>query len=262
MRDVRLDHGLDRDVDAQVERLAHAGVDDGALPRRPYQEPGHLVERPLRRREADTLHVPPGLFGQPLERHREVRPALGLRHRVDLVDDDPLRTGEELARLRGEHEVERLGRGDEDVRRPAQHRRPFPLGRVAGAHPDAHVGADAAQRGPQIALHVVAEGLERRHVDEPECPLARVGRRRLGDQAVERPQEGGEGLAGARRRRHQRVGAAGDGRPGLDLCGRGLGERAREPLTDLRREGRESGMYGCGRHLHCGCPEAKRHTRR
>ena len=115
--DVRLDHGLDRDVDTQVERLAHAGVDDGALPRRPDQEPGHLVERPLRRREADALHVPPRLLGQPLERHREVRPALGLRHRVDLVDDDPLRTGEELARLRGEHEVERLGRGDEDVGR-------------------------------------------------------------------------------------------------------------------------------------------------
>ena len=121
-------------VDAQVERLAHAGVDDGALPRRPDQEPGHLVERPLRRREADALHVAPRLLGQPLQRHRQVRAALGLRHRVDLVDDDPLRAGEELARLRGEHEVERLGRGDEDVRRRAQHRRPLPLRRVAGAH--------------------------------------------------------------------------------------------------------------------------------
>ena len=33
-RRVRLDHGLHGHVDAQVERLAHAGVDDGALPRR------------------------------------------------------------------------------------------------------------------------------------------------------------------------------------------------------------------------------------
>ncbi len=133
-RRVRLDHGLHRHVDAQVERLAHAGVDDRALPARPHQEPGDLVERLLRRREADALHVAACLLGQPLQRHGEVRAALGLRHRVDLVDDHPLRAGEELPRLRGEHQVQRLGRGDEHVGRAAQHRRPFPLRRVARAH--------------------------------------------------------------------------------------------------------------------------------
>ena len=87
-------------------------------------------------------------------------------------------------RLRGEHEVQRLGRGDEDVGRGAQHRRPFPLRRVAGAHRDAHVGADAAQRRLQVALDVVAQGLERRDVDEPErrAPAGRpaAARRRSG----------------------------------------------------------------------------------
>ena len=89
-RRVRLDHGLHGHVDAQVERLAHAGVDDGAVARGPDEEARHLVERPLRRREADALHVATRLLGQPLQREREVGAALGLRHRVDLVDDHPL----------------------------------------------------------------------------------------------------------------------------------------------------------------------------
>ena len=94
---VRLHHGLDGHVDAQVEGFADAGVDDGALAARPDHEPGDLVERPLRRGEADALHVAARLLREPLEGDREVRAPLGLGHRVDLVDDDPARAGEELA---------------------------------------------------------------------------------------------------------------------------------------------------------------------
>ena len=253
---VRLDHGLHGDVDAQVERLAHARVDDGALALRAGEEARHLVERPLRRREADALHVAPGLLGEALERDGEVGAPLGLGHRVDLVDDDPLRAGEEVARLRGEHEVQRLRRGDEDVRRVLEHLAALALRRVAGAHGDAHVGADAAQRGAQVALDVVPEGLERRDVDQPHAPLPRVGRRRLGDEAVERPQERGKRLAGTGGRRDQRVLPRRDGRPGLRLGRRGLLERTREPVTDLRRERRERGMCGWHRHVQCGCPWA------
>ena len=241
-RRVGLDHRLHGDVDAQVERLAHAGVDDGALPRRSDEEPRDLLQRTLGGRQADALHVAARLLGQPLEGDREVRAALGLRHRVDLVDDHPLRAGEQPASLRGQHEIERFGRGDEDVGRRAQHGRPLLLRRVPGAHRDADVGADAAQRRPQVALDVVAERLERRDVHEAERALLGVRRRRVGDEAVERPQEGGKGLAGTGGRRDERVGAGGDGRPRLHLRGRGLRERPREPLAHLRRERRERRM--------------------
>ncbi len=254
---VGLDHGLHGHVDAQVERLAHAGVDHRAVAAGADEKARHLVEGPLRRRQADPLHVAARLPGQPLQGHREVGAALGLRHRVDLVDDDPFRAGEQRSRLRREHQVERFRRGDQHVGRVAQHRRPLALRRVAGAHAHADVRADAAQRRPQIALDVVAERLERRDVDEPELALAGVRRRRLGDEAVERPQKGGKRLAGAGGRRDQSMGAGGDRRPCLDLRGRGLRERPREPLTDLGSERREGGMWDRCRHVHCGCPRAR-----
>ena len=102
-------------------------------------------------------------------------PRFDLRDRVDLVDDHPLRVAEELPRARGEHQVERLGRRDQDVRRLAQHRRALLLRRVARADRDREIAADPLQRRAQVALDVVGERLERRDVDEPR--LALVGRR-------------------------------------------------------------------------------------
>ena len=131
-RVTRLDHRLDRHVDLQVERLADAGVDDRARALRADEEAADLLERVLGRRQADPLDVAPGRLGEPLEREREVRAALGLRDRVDLVDDHLLDAVEDLRRLAGEHQVQRLRRGDQDVRRVADHRLPLLLRRVAG----------------------------------------------------------------------------------------------------------------------------------
>ena len=85
---------------------------------------------------------------------------------------------EELARARGEHQVERLGRRDQDVRRLAQHRRALLLRRVAGADGDRELAADALERRAQVALDVVGERLQRRDVDEPRLALARGAARR------------------------------------------------------------------------------------
>ena len=57
--------------------------------RRPDQEPPDLLERLLRRRQADPLDVAAGGLREPLERQRQVRAALGRGDRVDLVDDAP-----------------------------------------------------------------------------------------------------------------------------------------------------------------------------
>ena len=111
----------------EVELLADARVDELDLPPGARDEPADLLERPLRRREADALerHFDEAL--EPLQREREVRAALRPRDRVDLVEDHGLDTAQRLARLRGEEQEERLGRRDEDVRRRAQHPRGAPL---------------------------------------------------------------------------------------------------------------------------------------
>src|ERR1044072_9040204 len=91
---------------------------------------------------------------------------LRMGHGVDLVDDRRLDPGEDLARVRGEDQVERLRRGDEDVRRRFAHRPPFGLAGVAGTQADRDLGPDPAQRRPQVALDVVGERLQRRDVDD------------------------------------------------------------------------------------------------
>ena len=228
-------HRLDRDVDLQVERLAHAGVDDRARAARADHEAADLLERVLRRGEPDALRLVPVALqrGEALERQREVRAALGRGDRVDLVDDDRLDVREDLARAAGEHEVQRLGRRDEDVRRVAAHRGAVLLRRVAGADADGEVRADAAQRRAEVAVDVVGERLERRDVDEARV----VGG--LAARAVERPQERGQRLARPGRRRDEHVLAGGDRRPGLRLgLGRAL-EGGGEPVADGGCELRE-----------------------
>ena len=76
------------------------------------EEAGDRLERPLRRAEADPLRRArlPSRSRQvlePFEAQREVRAALGAGDRVDLVDDHVLDAAEDLARLAGEHQVER-----------------------------------------------------------------------------------------------------------------------------------------------------------
>ena len=230
-----LDHRLDGHLDLQVQRLADARVDDGARAPRPDHEAADLLERVLRRREADALVLVE--LRHALERQRGVAAALRRGDRVDLVHDRPLHALEHVARLRGEDEVERLRRRDEDVRRAAAHRLALALRRVAGADRDLDVGPDAAQRRPQVALDVVGQRLERRDVDE--ARVAVVVGQRIGGQAVDAPEEGGERLARAGGRGDQRVRPGGDGRPGLRLHGGRLRERVREPVANTGGEGIE-----------------------
>ena len=143
-----LDHRLDRHVDLQIQRLADPGVHDRGLAARPDHEPPDLLERVLRRGQPDALDVAAGLFHEPLERQRQVRAALGLRDRVDLVQDHGLRALEDRARLAREHQVQRLRRRDQDVRRVLDHVPPLLLRRVTGPDRDVQVGADAASAAP------------------------------------------------------------------------------------------------------------------
>ena len=164
---------------------------------------------------------------EPLEREREVGAPLGGGEGVDLVDDHGLDAAQRLAGRRREHQVERLGRGDEQVGRVAHAcggaRRPgcrrCACRRSGGwnGSPEALGGeADAGERRPQVLLDVDGQGPQRRDVEQPGAVLAVVGRRRR-HQPVDAPQEGGERLARAGGGQDQRVVARRDGRPALGL---------------------------------------------
>ncbi len=167
-------------------------------------------------------------------------PRLSPGERVDLVDDHPPDAPQQLSRLRGEHQVERFGRRDEDVRGPGLDPTAFGGGGVAGSHRDARLvdvlaeafgrERDPGERRPEVLLDVHRQRAERRDVQHSAPPVG--SRRRIGHEPVERPQERGERLARTRRREDERMAAVGDRRPPLRLRGRRLIERRLEPGAD------------------------------
>jgi len=185
--------------------------------------------------KANSLQLPTCEMLQPLEGKEEVRPALGGDQRVDLVDDHRLDGAEDLPRLRGEQQIERLWRGDEDVGRRAQHLRPLAGRGVARA--DAHGGQvqvaallrDACEGRAQVALHVDGEGLERRDVHHTTPGF--FARWRSEHEAVDGRQKGCQRLAGAGGREQKGGLACEDCRPTEGLGARGAGKRRLEPAT-------------------------------
>ncbi len=234
------------ELDGDVERPPVPGVDDRAVRlavgagASADEERGDHLDGLLRRRQAHPRRRHGAHVGEPLEGEAEVAPPLVAGQRVDLVDDDGLDGAERgPAPGRRDEEVERLGRGDDEGARRPDHRRPLAGGGVAGADPDREVGrrqpelprlrGDLGQRPLEVLGDVDGQRLQRRDVDDP-----RAGDRLapgVGEvQAVDGHEEAGQRLAGARRRRDQRVLAGGDGWPGgLLRRRRPLGEALPEP---------------------------------
>ena len=263
-----------RQLDGEVEVALVAEVDDRAVRLAVSieaigadEEARDLLDRPLRRREPDARGPLAAGLGdelvEPRQREGEVAASPVAGDRVDLVDDHGAHAPQVLAAaLRRDQQVERLGRGDQDVRRLAHHRLPLALRRVSAAHRRADRRgleaefrgdrADLLERGLEVALDVVAERLERRDVDDLRHVLERA-RLRLADEAVDAGEEGGEGLAGAGRRADQRVAPAGDLRPAGRLrVGRRI-EAAAEPGRDggMEVDAARGRRFGGG-HWHSG----------
>jgi hypothetical protein len=246
-------------LQGQVEAAAVPGVDDGAGPGRPgpAQQVGHQLHGPLGGGEADALGPLPGGVLQPLQREGEVGAPLVAGHGMDLVDDDGLDRAEHgPAAGRVDQQVERLGRGDHEVRRPPHHRGPLARGGVAGAHAHPQLGRGAAQLGrhlgdlPQGALQVLGDvdgqRLERRHVGHL-GPARHVHPPGVGPvEPVYPHQEPGQRLAGAGGRGDQRVVPGGDPLPALVLGGRGP---VREPPLEPGGHRRVEPVRGHGRAL-------------
>ena len=108
-------------------------------------------------------------------------------------------------------------------------------------------GGDAGERRTQVALDVDAERLDRRDIhDAAALGLGGDGREH---QAIDRAEEGGEGLAGAGGGEQQGGGAAGDRGPAEHLRGGGGLEAGGEPRARGRvQEGQRidgGGADGC-----------------
>ncbi len=241
-------------LDGQIHVAALPHVDDlGQRPVRAHQQPRRGLDRPHGGREADALQAraPRGhQLGEALEREGQVRAALVAGHRVDLVHDHGAHVGEPAtARLGGEQDEERLGRGHHHVRRAAAHQAALVRGGVAGAHRGADLGrgqsrrdgrgGQLAERLVQVAPDVVGERLERRHVEDL-GPVGQPTVHRLAEEPVQTGQEGGERLARAGGRGEQHVLAVGDQRPRAGLHRGGLGVAGAEPRLDDGVEHRNS----------------------
>ena len=108
------------------------------------------------------------------------------------------------------------------TRRDLRRRQPEPAGRL----PDARHG------GPEVALDVDGEGLERRDVEHAAPFFLRW--RWFEHQAIQAPEKRGERLAASGRRQDECGFATGDCRPSQLLRFRQRGERAGKPFADRR----------------------------
>ena len=247
-----------RNLDAHVERRPPPGVDQHAGPRRELrraraglderqvvsdQEARRLGGRLDGRRQPDPLQPAPAQRVEALERERQVSPALVADQRVDLVDDDLLAAGEDRPPARrGQQQVQRLRRRDQQVGRVADDAGAVGRRRVAGAqrradrrHRDPELRRrllDPPQRRLQVAIDVRPERLERRDVDD----LHPLAGRPPPHQRVDAGQKRRQRLARARRRHDEGVVTAGDRRPAPALRLRRRREATREPALDRRAE--------------------------
>ena len=240
---------LVRDLDSKVERAPL-----------PYADHVHLLafacageelrnkrDGVLRCRQTDALRrctAPAHQCVEALQGKHEMRPAFVIGNRMDLIDDDGAYGTEMVAALLcRQQNVERLRRGDEDVRRTPQHRLPLARKRVAGAHSRADFrakiaalecqGLDLPQGAVQVLLYVVREGLERRNIQDLRA-LAELAGGSFTQQLVNCDQERRKRFAGASRSRDQRGASGHNRRPafGLRLCRRA--EARQKPLRNDR----------------------------
>ena len=205
---------------------------------------GDCRDRILRRGQADAQQSITAKSRKPLQRKGQMRAAFVRRDRMNFIDDDRARRRQHLAAgFRAEQDIERLRRGDEDVRWTAAHALAFGGRRVPGAHPaaDLDIGqaasaellANAGQGYFQIAVNVVRQRFQRRDIDHLRL-IGQLAFEGLPNQRVDGGEKCGKRFAGARWRGDQRVPAGLDRRPGFRLRPGGRSEAVGEPGRDGR----------------------------
>ena len=169
------------------------GCLSGSAPR--ALQPGkELLRVPDRGRQPDPLHGPPGQAADPFQHGQQVPAAVIRPERVHLVNHDCADRAEQPGRVdfdADQHGLERLGRGQQDVRRVAEYL--LPGRRADVTMPDRGAPPEPARVLLQPGQQVVEQGFQRRKVEH--------GR------AIPAP-----GLHHREQREHRRLGLAARGR--------------------------------------------------
>ena len=150
--------------------LKNAVLADPGFPESTH-ECSHPFHRIDRGRERDALEIA-AKRNQPVHCSDKVRAAFAAHDRMDLVENDRLNAQEHAAAGPGsEQQVQRLGGGDQDLRRPAEHSPPFfarsvPAPGENGDGREWRAGAvkgltQFSQRLQQVSLDVVIQCFER-----------------------------------------------------------------------------------------------------
>ena len=107
---------------------------------KPGEKSCYFIQGSLRRGKTNALGRCLAQQLQPLERERQMRAALGAGDSVYFIDDHGPDAAEHATTpRRGEHDMKRFRRCDQDVWRLAEHPRTRRCRCVAGAHGDADV---------------------------------------------------------------------------------------------------------------------------
>ncbi len=236
-----------RYFDAEVELTLVSLVNDCAwIARGAHEKSRDGLDRLLGGRQTQAQQWTLRHVLQPFERQREVRTSASADHGMDLVHDHRANRSQHLAASLGRQEqIQRFRRGDEDVRRRLQHRRPLGRGRVSSSNGRGDGGrSDASLRGEppdrkarlgEILVDVGAQRLERRNVQHP-CFVGQRRAQPLPGQPVERHEKRGERFSRAGWRGNQRVASLPDRLPSADLRTGGHTDFRMKPALHDRME--------------------------
>ena len=159
---------------------------------------------------------------------------------MPFIEHHRLQLGEELGGgLVGEQQREGFGGGDQDVGRVAQLRAPFAGAGVAVAQADAQGPAHGLDRLLDRRRQIAAEGPQG---GEHQQAQARLGATGFGQQAGDRAEHGGVGLAGAGGHLDQAALAGEIGAPGLALEGQRPPPLVAKPGLDGIQDGQGVGF--------------------
>src|SRR2546423_930583 len=156
-----------------------------------------------------------------------MRASLRSRDRVYLIDDHCARVAEHPTTLESrQHDVQRFGGRDQNVRRLAEHSRPGGRWCIAGPYRNSDFGellpsggepaSKFRQRTIQISLNVVIECFEGRDIEK----VHRIRQRFLEpayDQLIQLPEKRCQSLSRPRRSENQSMRSTGDRRPSHSL---------------------------------------------
>jgi hypothetical protein len=223
------------------------------------EKTGDFFEWALGGGKTDALKAASSEMLEAFQGKSEMRAAFGGNDGVNFVDDNGLDEAEEFAGLRGEHQVERFGSGDEDVGGMAEEAGAFGRGRVTSANGNGRLVkretealrglGDADEWCAKIAFDIDGEGFDGGDVDD----AAALGFWRSGSkhQAIDGPEKCGKGFAGTGGGENQSGLAVRDGGPAENLGTSGRGKDGGEPVADsgmklIERVGRGHGLRSHG----------------